>query len=407
MIERMLQKDLIVKILAVALALAIWADVSSRENPTETLAIEAALNLETPEGKILVSQSVDRVKITFSGRSRALNDLLKPEEIAISVDLSEVPVGTTTLPITYTSPYAALDVTSILPPTVTVEITTRESKEVGIAVTVRGTPNKEYTADRPAYVEETVTVTGPKSNVERVQTVTGEIDVTGAVSTTTSMVTLVPRDSFGNEIAQLEVDPPKIEVSVFLSQRPPAKRVPVKVDTIGTPKAGYKLVSATAAPEYVEIRGETSVTSNISEIRTRPIDVSGRDAGSKSTVLLVVPSGALLEGSNSVSVTVDIQPDVVRKTFSNVAVQPENLPIGYGFDVLPPFVDVELSGRSDILETVKASDVQAFINAGDIDPSQIGAIGEFPRPVYLIDLPEGIRIEKISYQHVTLKLIKR
>jgi len=55
---------------------------------------------------------------------------------------------------------------------------------------------------------------------------------------------------------------------------------------------------------------------------------------------------------------------------------------------------------------VKASDVQAFINAANVDPEKVGSHQEISLPVYLADLPAGIEID-ISPPQVTLELTKR
>ena len=404
MIEKMLQKDLLVKVAAVILALLIWATVIGIENPVVSKQFSVDLKIEAPEGKILETPNTMRVAITLEGRTHSLEQI-KTEDIKVSLDISKAPAGMSTFPIEYVSPYAGVGLLDINPSMVSITLAARESKEVGIAVTVRGTPNKEFTAEKPTYTATTARVIGPKGNVERVQIVAGEIDVTGAVASTTARVTLVPKDSSGNEIAQIQVDPPEIEVTVPMKPKQPAKMVAVKVETTGTPKNGYKLAGVTVSPEYVEIRGSASVTSKIDAIYTR-VDVVGREAGFSSAVNLVVPSGVTME-TNRVTVNVDIQPDIVTKTFSNVYVQVIDLPIGYTFNIDPAEIMVELSGRSDILAQVKAADVQAFIDAGGISPSEVRGRGDFPLPVYPGDLPAGISILEMSPSRVILTLTKR
>ena len=355
MIEKTLQRDLLVKVTAVILALLIWYQVVDEKNPLTTQQFDVELTIQVPDGKIIQSQSASKVAITFKGRTWSLSQI-KADDIKVPVDFSKAGNGTSTFPIVYSSPYAGVEVTDTSPKTVTVGLTPRESKVVGIDVAVQGTPNKEFDADKPTYTAATVTVTGPKSNVERVQIVAGEIDVTGAVSSTTAKVRLVPEDSFGNEIAQVEVNPSEIEVTVPMKQKKPAKMVAVKVETTGTPKNGYKLAGVTVFPDYVEIRGDASVTGKIDAIHTQPVNVTGRDAGFTSGANLMVPSGVTIETSR-VTASVDIQPDIVTKTFSHVYIQPKDPPIGYKWDIDPTEVDVTLSGRSDILAQVEAADV--------------------------------------------------
>lgn len=408
MIERILKKDLLVKIAAVVLALLVWAWVYSMANPVSSKQFTVDLKIEAPDGMILTQPkptTPTRVVITLEGRTHGLAQI-KAEDIKVPIDTSKSPAGQSTISIEYASPFAGVSVLDINPEMITINLEPLDNKVVGIDVDVRGTPNNEFSADKPTYAATTAKVTGPKSNVERVQIVAGEIDVTGAVAFTTARVTLVPKDSSGNEIAQIQVEPSEIEVTVPMKQKQPAKMVAVKVVTTGTPKTGYKLAGTSVSPDYIVIRGNPSVTGKIDTLDTRQVDVSGHEAGFTSEINLVVPSGVTIE-TNRVTAHVDIQPDIVSKTFSKVYVQPIDLPVGYTFKIDPTEIDVVLSGRSDILAQVKATDVQAFIDASGISPSEAGGKGDFPLPVYLGDLPAGIKIENITFSRVTLTLTKR
>ncbi|MGE5579904.1 MAG: YbbR-like domain-containing protein [Bacillota bacterium] len=405
MIEKLLQKDVLVKVAAVIIALIVWLYVLETENPSQTADVTVDVPIQAPVGKILTSLPSIRVTVTFEGRIRDL-ERIDPKQVVIPLDISDAPAGQTVVPLEYVSPFPRVKVKDISPNMVTVTLAMEETKEVGVDVTVRGTPNKEYDAQRPTYSQATVNVTGPKSNVDRVQFVTGEIDVTGAVGNVTAAVKLIPYDAYGNEVAQITVNPATVQVTVPMSKKPPAKTVEVKVHTTGTPKKGFKLVGASAAPTYVEIRGEESVARRITSISTKPVDVGGRETGFSGEYSLDVPSGVKVETSAKVTVSVDIQPDIVTRTFSGVIVQVENLPIGFTLNIDPPMVDVKLTGRSDILERIQASDIQAFINAGDINPLEIGSRHEADRIVVPTGYPEGVKFD-VTPPRVKLTLTKR
>jgi YbbR domain-containing protein len=192
-----------------------------------------------------------------------------------------------------------------------------------------------------------------------------------------------------------------------MNQRPPARRVPVKVDVAGTPKTGYKILREAALPDFVEVRGDASAIGKIESISTRPVDVSGRESSYSTSVALVIPSGVSEIEVNRVTASVEIAADIVTKTFPNVVIQLKDPPIGFTWDMNPIQVTVELEGRSDIMAQVKASDVQAYIDASDITAADVGLEKSFsPRIVTLGDLPAGIKIKNIS-DRVVLTLTKR
>ena len=136
------------------------------------------------------------------------------------------------------------------------------------------------------------------------------------------------------------------------------------------------------------------------------MDVSGRDSGFSAEYTLDLPPGVKAETSTKVMVSVDIQPDIVTRTFSGVIVQVENLPIGFTLNIDPPMVDVKLTGRSDILEKIEASDIQAFIDAGDINPLEIGSRQYYLNIFVLSGYPEGVKLD-VTPPRVTLTLTKR
>ncbi len=406
MIERIMQKDLLMKIAALVIALVAWSQVMLTENPFETKVINVNLVAQVSPDMVLTQSLPARVALTLEGRRRTLA-AVNPEDEVVSIDLTKLPAGTTTVPIEHVSPNAGVTVIDVNPPTITVPLMPQEDKVVAVDVRVKGTPNKEFTADKPVFSVQTVKVTGPRSNVERIQGAVGEIDVTGAVGDRTAKVSLAPLDAYGDEVAGITVEPAEIDVTVPMKAKDPAVTVPVKVETTGTPKKGYKLTGVTVLPESVEIRGPVLATSQIRSLVAK-LNIEGRDAGFSTDVSLTVPSGVSLESSAKVEVTVAIAPDIITKKFSRVVVQLENLPIEFTFAIIPTEVEITLEGRTDVMEQVKAADVQAFINAIDIDPKSVVNGAEYPLPVYLGDgLPTGIKVVDISHKKVILVLTKR
>ena len=413
MIEKIFQKDLFVKVAAVILALFMWTQAASDKNPLEPRVVNVEVKIENPPGKIATMIGQSRVAVTLEGRARTLAQIT-PEKLAAltaEVDLSKASVGrVNVLPVSFISPFSGVWVKDVTPKTVTVELNALDDKQVAVSVTSRGTPNKEFEADRLVVSVPTVRVSGPKNKLDQVQMVVGEIDVTGAVGTVTATVPLVPEDAAGKEVSDIAVEPAEVQVTVPMKARLPAKTVNVQVDTTGAPKAGYRVAKATASIQAVEIRGEAQTTRSIDVLRTNPVNIAGREASFSVTASLIIPSGVTAQ-TTKVTVNVEIVEDIVDKTFSRVPVMLESPPAGYTFDLDPRVVDIVLRGRSDVLAQISQSDVQPYINASGVDVSGPGDGRSFTASLWV--LPRGldkfpnIGVQDIIPTKVTLTLTKR
>ena len=405
MIERLLHRDLLVKIAAVFLAVSMWVYASGEKNPVKTTSVDVEVRVQAAPGRVVVSQDPVRVQVTFEGRESRLSQV-KSDQLKIVVDAAKVTASSATLPVSFASPYGGVQVINVAPKQVTVVFDDLASKEVGVSVGTRGSPNDDYQAENPVPAVSSATVSGPKRKVDQVQIVSGEVDITGAVSSVSSKVPLVAKDPSGNEVLGVSVEPPEVDVVVPMTKRPPAKTVPIKPDVAGTPKQGYKITGVVVSPETVEIRGDTALTRQVDALYTRQVDVTNREATFSSSVSLIIPSGITSKVVRA-NVTVQIEEDIVERTFSEVPVQVENLPAGYSWDIKPAQVDVVITGRSDILARVKPSDVQAYIDAAAI---QVGGSRSVSRALLVVPrgLPEDVSIKvDIRPQYVDLTLTKR
>ena len=88
MIEKVINRDLLVKGAAVILALLVWVVVINDKNPLErrTLTIEVA-PVELSPGQQLLSIMPEVISVTLEGRSRNLS-LVESGKVAAQIDMS-------------------------------------------------------------------------------------------------------------------------------------------------------------------------------------------------------------------------------------------------------------------------------------------------------------------------------
>ena len=145
----------------------------------------------------------------------------------------------------------------------------------------------------------------------------------------------------------------------------------------------------------------------LSYIATEKIDVTDRTQTFTYPANLVIPQGVTSE-TVRVNVTVEIEEDIVQKTFAGVFVQIHSLPVGYAFELNPTTVDITIEGRRDVIEEIERtveenSDyLEAFIDA-----SWIKEPGSHKMVVNVRGLPGTVRLDSIVPSHVILELRER
>lgn len=170
MIEKLLRKDILVKVAAIVLALLMWAQVADVKNPITNKQITVDVRLEAPSGRTATLTGQDKVTVTLEGRSRALAQITPERQAALAAtaDLSKAVLGrTSNVPVSFTSPFAGVQVIGMTPNTVAVSLDALSEKEVAVNITTRGVPNQDFEALKPSLPLPTVTVSGPRTKLDR------------------------------------------------------------------------------------------------------------------------------------------------------------------------------------------------------------------------------------------------
>lgn len=410
-LKKMLERDILVKTAAVLLALLTWATVYSENNPMISKQYVVAVKAEVPSGKTADLKGADKVTVTLRGRTRVLAQIT-PEKLAALSAVADGSVATqgriSNVPVSFVPPFG-LELLDVTPNTVPVLVDTPMDKQVGINIITRGLPNQDYEADKPVTSVATVKVSGPSSQLDKVQVAWGEIDVTGAVEAVNRTVALIPRDASNNEVTGVTVTPAEVDVTVPLKSLGPSKVVPVRIEWAGVPLAGFRINTekTSTTPTTVKIRGDASALRSISAISTRSVDLTGRSASFSTTANLAVPQGVTVEGGTTkVTVGVNIEEDIINKTFDNIPVVPENVPVDCSWDIEPSKVSITLTGRSDVLAGIKASDLQAYIDASGVAVFDPASSSPPPRVQVFTRGTEGLKVD-VKPGLVTLTLTKR
>jgi YbbR domain-containing protein len=384
----MLKSNTLNKIIAVAVALTLWAYVITTESPMQTTIIRgipvhfenldalAAVNLTVAND---IAYSVD---LTVEGKRMDISTLTA-EDFSAFVDLSGRQQGERSVPVNVGGP-GNVSILEKRPPRLTlfVEDLVSVSKPVRIEYTEPFPNGKE-----PGFISispESVELTGAKSQVDGVEYVRALLASSALESAQKSFV--VAAELVDREGAPVE-DPlllshSDIEVRAMLCS---VREAPLSVEIIGEAPSNLE-VTDIQIPDRMRIKGSELALAQVGTLTAAPIDISKIEVTSNVPLTVDLPAGVeAAETSKNISVAVTIK-GIETKEFryaSNEVVM-EGLAEGYRAYVTDGDVTVSVSGTENVMTDLKREDITPYVDLSAIDPFVIGPeLPLAPQPVRL------------------------
>jgi YbbR domain-containing protein len=202
------------RLLALGIAIGIWfnASLQDRLASSERL-VEASVSYNRPRGFIIINP-LPTINVRLSGSKKAIRKL-NPLTVDVTVELSQRQEGMATInlgPESVTAP-EGLEVVSIEPSSIRVELAREITQRVPVVAKLTGEPAAGATVGEPEIFPNQVLVTGPDSMVSRIDHLsTIPISLDGrAITFETSVPILTP-----DPLIQI-VQPTKVTVKVPMS----------------------------------------------------------------------------------------------------------------------------------------------------------------------------------------------
>ena len=224
----------------------------------------------------------------------------------------------------------------------------------------------ELTGDVPTTVD--ARVRGPSGTVSRLAAgdVVAVLDLRGAAEGRRlfPMTREQMRVPFGVEVVQ--VSPSAIAIGFEQSA---TRQVPVVPAVDGHPAPGYIVGARTAEPARVEVVGPESAVKNVAEVLTEPVSVAGaRDRVIQTVALGVLDPSLRLKNTRSASVTVQIVPAPLERTFRNRPIHLRGLASTLEGQATQAVADVGVRASRDALARVAADHIVAFVDVAGLGP---------------------------------------
>jgi len=410
--DRLMNNHWFIKIFALLLALMLYMSVNiDKQTKPGGLTRNSVGNTdvgtvtEVPvipyydDENVVVSGIPQYVNVTLEGPTSILKPTELQRDFEIYVDLTNLGLGTHTVPIKYKNISEKLSV-KIHPATINVVIQEKVSINFPVEVDFinKGKIAEGYSIQEPSVKPNVVRLTGAKDLIEKVALVKARVNVEGAKETIKQESRVAVYDEHGN-ILDLQVEPSVVEVTVPVES--PSKSVPLKINRIGKLQNGLSIVKIEPVPSEVTIFGPKKQIEQIDHIDGITVNLDDITGNTVLEVDVPVPEGVKAVDPKKVKIYIEVQKEEA-KAFSDLPVRILGLTDEYMFQFLNPEsgkVNVNAYGTLSLLNALRTDDIDLYANVGEL------GTGEHEIPIQ-INGPRNI-MWKLSQETVKITISKK
>jgi len=370
-IFRWLRKNWTTLLLSFLFALVVWGSAVVSANPNQENDLSIPLEVvEQPANTVIVDPIPEEVTITVYAPQSVIEQIRDEQILVGRADLSGLEAGTYNVPVSIEVPdeLRPIRILDKNPEKIQITLDNLVKREVPIATEINGKPAVGYKVGPVNWSAETVTVSGRETQVQKIDTVKAELDISDADETINKEIPLVPYDSEGKRVAEIDLDPTSVEVEQQIVLQGGYRNVAVNVVTQGKVAAGYRFTSITPNPPTVMIFSENPqlVEELPGYVNTEPLDLTGVDDYMETILELDLPEGVTVVGDPTVLVQVNVTTIKTNMTITR-EVEVIGLLPGLKAEVSPPNVDVGIYGPVPTLDNLTQRDVRVIVDLSDLE----------------------------------------
>lgn len=303
--------ELTTRILAVALALFLWAYVRVQHDMPDVQRVmqnvPVTLEGKPPAGLAPQLREEDRtITVQIKGQAERVNTVLL-SEVKARVELSSInKSGTEHLPVAIDLPHGVQLAQS--PQDVTLITRALTQKDFPVTISFIASPPPGTTVGEYLIEPSTVTVEGPTGVVDKVKYVTVFVDPNEPMTTDE---TLVPhaRDADGDLVEDARLLNSAVSVSMSSLTGPQETRqVAIRAPELRNQPRNYTVSVAQVTPDVVTLSGEAALLEKQAILETEPIDVHHFVHDITVTTRIRVPAGLTVVNKPDIRVDLRVQP---------------------------------------------------------------------------------------------------
>jgi len=295
------ENPLIIKVMSLLVACALWVYVMNEQNPFTTRSFNVQLSSVSLADDMVVNDLPNSVKVRVSG-PRAQIAALSDESLQAYVDLSEAAKGRNTYAVQARTPVG--EIVEISPSLLQLELDTIAEKMVSIEPRIVGVPNSGVTVGKMDLKPTAVTIKGASGRVAEVAKVIVLVDISDHDKNFEDEAAVVALGKDGREMYDIKIDPGKVHISVVVLKQLATNNFPIKADLSGSLPTGFAVDSIKLTPDTVKLTAEPQVLGHLTEIKTAPVVLDRITGDVELKTPLQIPDNILADTHN---VIVDIK----------------------------------------------------------------------------------------------------
>ncbi|KLK97906.1 YbbR-like domain-containing protein YbbR [Bacillus pumilus] len=380
--DKILNNRWAVKLLALVFALLLYGAVNSAQAPTPkkigesffpTSTTDEATLTDIPvkayydDEKYVVTGVPQTVNVTIKGSTSAVKTARQTKNFEIYADMQNLSTGTHKVELKARDVSKGLTL-SINPSVTTVTIQEKTTAEFPVETEFYN-QNKikdGYSPEQPIVNPKKVTVTGSKDVIDKISVIKAFVNLEDVDQQIEKEAKLTVYDSSGNELP-VEVSPSVVDITVPISS--PSKKVPFKIERTGSLPEGISISSIETSPSEVTVYGSQKALDALDFIDGVKLDLSKIKDDTEIDADIPLPDGVKKVSPETVKIKVKVA-TAEEKKIDNVPISIVGLSKDLTSDFVSPSsgrITLTVKGSKSAIDKLKASDVEAYINAGDLN----------------------------------------
>jgi len=373
---RILDSKLLWAFVSLLASVLLWAYVTTTEGDVIERSFDGVQvvfkgedNLREKEGLVISNVSANTVSVRLKTTRRELSKLSSTNIVAV-VDVSkfsskgiynqsvsiEFPTGSNT---------GSIDVVTILPGSISFNIDKTTTKTIEIEGKFVGTVAEGFAAQQIKFDPQTITISGPESEISKVSYAWVEVDRDNVDKTLQFVSSYLLMDDSGNEIEAENITLSQETVSVTVPITS-TKEVPLTIDVVEGGGATSENVDITCVPSTITIAGDAETLAGINKISVGTIDLTSFASSYEDTYQIVLDNNVTnVTGINQVKVTVKVV-GLETKKFNVTNISTVNGPAGQKITIVTENVEVTLRGKSSVLSKIAANNIRVVADLADL-----------------------------------------
>ena len=238
-----------------------------------------------------------------------------------------------------------------------------------------------------------VTATGPSSAVSRVSLARADVRVDNSGLDVNEDAALVPIDSSGNVVENVQLSPASIHVRIQVGSQIRTATVPVTPVIVDSPAAGYYITSIDVTPSVISVQGQANALSLVGgAAETMPISVKGASGDITTTVALNLPEGVASLDDSTVKVVIHLSSPASTRTL-NIGISLQGARSDRTYSLSTSNVVVTIGGATATLNAMDTSSFVAIAPVGTLDTGTY-------QVTLIVEPPPGIKVVAISVTEI-------